>query len=793
MLKKFLIIALITLTFTAPVFAADDEQEYEKNIRELQQLQDQMFIPTSVPVPDVNYTKKEDRPKPKKVNANGDEDITRMVGRSMGASAQGMPLFKQIRIRIMNRYRIKAHEDELKEQERLQKELQQALEEDEDIDGESLEELTDRNLKKIMNVQSDDGDGEVKKENKFLFWRRKKDKSEVEEANETPADDKKEELKSEENGEKSPETLELSGGVKQVVAEKDAQLDCDVMNYYDDRNEVEAIGHPVLYFPPQGVTLKADKLVYNTVTNVIKAYDNVELIKDGSSIYGDFIQINMNEETSLITNMKADKMNMVIRAKKANAGDNLIVLEDGKMYAEKSFMLRFKTRIIGSDFSQMQILDEDRSYLDPSGNAKIRVVAKEIVVDAKKNHDLITIKDADLKYNDIPLKHIRSLTAHTNKKHEFFEANYPEFGSRSRIGMFVGPGFVFDVPNGATIKAIPFLNYKDGFGVGGALKYRSGTNFTEFMYGSAEDIFVLRGAQQFDDKFFMQYGMNSYMDNWWLGSRMAKYMAEFVLRDGVRKRNFLGEGMDLTFKQRLGAGYIHDSDVNRFDEKNLSSSEMGTTRLQYMSELSQTLYTYANKEKRFYVDAGVAMQGAAAVYGTGDTQFIGRIGPRLHTQYKYWMQDIGYFLSAYQDDTPVPRFDTYRYGHSNVYIREALRLCKYASVSWAGSFNLSDDAPNGKMVQENIFMVALGPDDFKVSLGYDFFRQTTYFTINVALDMKGTTVDYDKMVIKNPDRLAQDDKKYVKEVTFEEKGPATKVNKTYAEVIDIEDPDREAL
>ena len=62
------------------------------------------------------------------------------------------------------------------------------------------------------------------------------------------------------------------------------------------------------------------------------------------------------------------------------------------------------------------------------------------------------------------------------------------------------------------------------------------------------------------------------------------------------------------------------------------------------------------------------------------------------------MQDIGYFLSAYQDNTPVPRFDTYRYGHSNVYIREALRLCKYASVSWAGSFNLSDDAPNGKMV-----------------------------------------------------------------------------------------------
>ncbi len=787
-MKKFLIISLIALSVASPVFA-DDDKEYEKNIKELQRMQDQMFIPSTVPLPDVNYTKKEEV-KPKKINANGDEDITRMVGRSMGASAQGMPLFKQLRIKLTNYYKIKAHEDELKEQQELQKELMKEMEAEDGDDVESLEELTDRNLKKIMNVESSDNE-EVKPKKKFAFWHRKKNKDDqsVEKEEEKPAQD----IKKDTEPEKSPETLELSGGVKQVVAEKDAQLDCDVMNYYEDRNEIEATGHPVLYFPPQGVTLKADKLVYNTVTNIIKAYDNVELIKDGSSIYGDFIQINMNEETSLITNMKADKMNMVIRAKKANAGDNLIVLEDGKMYAEKSFMLRFKTRIIGSDFSQMQILDEDRSYLDPSGNAKIKVVAKEISVNAKKNHDLITVKEADIKYNDFTLRHIRSLTAHTNKKHEYFEANYPEFGSRSRIGMFAGPGFVFDVPNGATIKAIPFLNYKDGFGIGGALKYRSGTNFTEMMYGSAEDIFVLRGAQQFDDKFFMQYGMNSYMDNWWLGSRMAKYMTEFVFRDGVRKRNFLGKNMDLTFKQRLGAGYIHDSDVNRFDEKNLKSSEMGTTRLQYMSEIDQTLYTYNNPEKRFMMNAGVAMQGAAAVYGTGDTQFVGRIGPRLHTQYKYWMQDIGYFLSAYQDNTPVPRFDTYRYGHSNVYIREALRLCKYASVSWAGSFNLSDDAPNGKMVQENIFMVALGPDDFKVSLGYDFFRQTTYFTINVALDMKGTTVDYDKMVIKNPDRLAQDDKQYVKEVTFEEKGPATKVNKTYAEVINIEDPDKEAL
>ena len=65
----------------------------------------------------------------------------------------------------------------------------------------------------------------------------------------------------------------------------------------------------------------------------------------------------------------------------------------------------------------------------------------------------------------------------------------------------------------------------------------------------------------------------------------------------------------------------------------------------------------------FAADAGFVMQGSAAIYGTGDTQFIGRVGPRVHLQYKNWMQDIGYFISGYSDQTPLPRYDAYRYGH----------------------------------------------------------------------------------------------------------------------------------
>lgn len=771
-MKKFIILSLISLISTSQVFAETEQDR--KVIEELENMQNVIFSAPVTPLTEIDYS----------IKQVPDTRVGRIAPRK-----NAMPLFKRCRIKIQNYYRTKAYEEaqELLEEERKAAEKLQNTDSEDELESE-LHEMTLRQLKEINGNSSE----EIKNEKKiFNFFKKKNRKTEQEETVETSqtVETKTDEAKVEKN----PETLELSGTVKKLNAPKDVQLDCETIEYFEERDEIEATGHPVLYFPPQDVTLKADKLIYNTASDTIKAYGNVEVIKDGDSIFGDFIQINMNEETSLLTNMKTEKMNMIIHAKNVNAKDNKIELEKGTLSADKSYLLRFKTRLIGSDLTQMMVDEDDRSTLLDKEKTKITVDAKDILVDARKAHDIFTVQNAEITYNKTHLFDISKLKVYTDKKHEYFEANYPEFGSRSRIGMFAGPGFVFGVPYGGTVKVIPFLNYKDGFGVGGALKYRSSTNTTEFMYGSAENIAVLRGRQQFDDKFFMQYGINSYMDDWFMGTRMAKYLAEFIYQDGTRFKNFAGKGHDLTFKHRLGAGYMHDSDVNRFDEKHLESSEMGTTRLKYMSEISQNIYNYTDKQKLHNVRLDMVMQGSAAVYGTGDTQFIGRIGPRLHTQYKYWMQDIAYYLTGYQDNTPLPRFDKYRYGHSSISLRESIRLNKYLAVAWSGTLNLSDDAPNGKMFQENAFIFALGPDDFKVNLGYDFLRQTTYFGVNVALDMKGTNVNYDKLVIKNPEKLGKSDQKEIKEVSFDNTGAVTKQIRTYAEVIDIEDPDREQL
>jgi hypothetical protein len=403
----------------------------------------------------------------------------------------------------------------------------------------------------------------------------------------------------------------------------------------------------------------------------------------------------------------------------------------------------------------------------------------------------VTVKNADMYYKNNYLFNVPSFTAHTNKGQEYFEANYPELGSIPRIGMYAGPGYVFDIPNGATVKVIPFLNYKDKFGFGAGLKYRSGTNYTEMYYGSANDIFVMRGRQFLDDRLYLQYGVNAYQDDWFMGSGLAKYRMEAVYRDSTVIPNTLGKGLNARYRQRISAGYVQDSNYNRKGER-FNRRTIGTARLKYMAELSQNLISLKNEDGTKRLSLNWLFQGSASLYGTGDTQFVGRTGPFLHTQYKRWVQDIGYTVTGKHDETPVPRLDVYRYGRSTLFLREAVRLNKYLTASWRMSSALSNDAPNHKKFQENGIFLSMGPDDFRFTLGYDFIRERTYFLLNTALDLKGTKLDYKKMVIKNPEALGQDRTEKVVPISFNS-GASKKIRRTHAKVINIEDPDREQL
>lgn len=591
------------------------------------------------------------------------------------------------------------------------------------------------------------------------------------------------------------ENLELEGAVNEHVSAKDVMLDADTIDYDEQTMDIIATGSPILVFPPQNTTIKAEKMVYNQASNILKVYGSVEVIKDGKSIFGDYLQINMNEENAFIDNVKTKEAVLTVHARKGEMDGDKIILYDGKLSSDSPYILNMHTRMVGGqNFNSMIIDDEDKSSIsDDVGNTSIHIKTDEIFVNAKKDHDIITLKKGRVDYGDTTIFRFPSFTVHTNKQQDYFEANYPEFGSRSRIGMFAGPGFVFDTPlqGGSSIKVLPIINNKDGIGFGGMLKYHSGTNYTDAAYATTGDAIVLKGKQYLDDKLFLQYGINSFMDEWFMGPRMAKYNAELVYDDRGTAYSTLGENLNLNFRHRFGIGYMQNSGYNIRNE-NISTANIGTLRTRYMAEASQSVFNYTDKENLKILDLAIVLQGSAALYGTGDTQFIGRVGPRLHTQYKYWMQDIGYFISGFQDNTPMPAYDMYRYGHSNLYIREALRLNKYLTVAWSGYITLSNDTPDGKMFPENAFIIAIGPDDFKINLGYDFVRRQTYFSFVIAMNTKGSSIEYRRMEIKNPDRLAKNDTNDPELKVYEKENIAPK-KMIYAEVIDIEDPDKEQI
>lgn len=680
---------------------------------------------------------------------------------------RGMPLFKKTRIKVTNYLREKDYKKTL---ELIEKEKQEQA---------RLEAEENAKLNNELNINYvepvNDNEKVSKKDRKG-----KKDKEEVTSNSDT--------------------TLELEGGVKQQVTSNDVVLDADNVDYDDKTMDIIATGSPVLVFPPQNVTIKADKMVYNKVSNTLKAYGKVEVIRDGNHVFGDFLQINMNEENAFMDNLHTKASMMTVKARSGEMQDDKIILYNGKLSSEDHYILNLETRMIGGNhFNRMMLDDEEKSSItDATGDTTINIKTKDILVNAKKDHDVITLKKAKIRYGDVNLFTFPSISVHTNKKHEFFDANYPEFGSRGRLGMFAGPGFVVDTPlqNGSTLKLMPILNNKSGIGFGGLAKYRSATNYTDFGYGSSADVFILKGRQYLDDKLYLQYGANSFMDEWFFGPRMPKYTAELVYRDSGVIPSTIGKGLDLNFQHRFGFGYMQNNDYNRYGES-IARNDIGTTRTRYMANIDQTLFNYTNPEKLMALNVGLVLQGSAALYGTGDTQFVGRIGPRVHTQYKHWMQDVGFFASAYQDGTPMQMYDMYRYGHANVYIREALRINKYLTVAWSGTLTMTGDSPNGEMFQENSFIVALGPDDFKLNIGYDWVRQQTYFAFILAMDTKGSGVEFEKMEIKHPDRLAKSNDEKVELKVFDTENsvdnkPVAK-KMMYAEVIDIEDPAREQL
>lgn len=559
---------------------------------------------------------------------------------------------------------------------------------------------------------------------------------------------------------------------------EDIILDCDNITYDTPNYLINANGNASVEFVKQETVVKADTIVFDRMNNTIKAEGNVRILKSGQTITGDYIFVDMNEENALIENPITQTTNIEIKSKKGYVYGDRIVQENGSIVVDKSFPIDFQSATRGPQMHKM-LTPKNQTLTSDMEKGIIKFKVKDLKITQKGDLEILSIHKGRLYKGDKTILKVPRLKVYTNKNHDYMETNSWEVGSFRGMGMYIGPGFVFELPKGSVLKAMPILNYKSGFGIGGIGRFSSGTNQTMFGYGTAASKFLVHGKQELDDHLYLQYGMNDYMNEWFLGRRRPKYGAALVYENSYSSDDFLIKGLTSSYSHRLEAGYFQDLDYDRNFEK-LSGNNTGTTRFRYMGQARQYFFQYKDEEKQKAFELGVTSQLSAAIYGTGDTQVIGRIGPNLHTQYKRWMQDIGYYFSAFDDNTPMPVFDAYRYGKQNLYLREYFRINRYLTLSWFGSINMTGDSPNGKDFQENSFYVSVGPDDMKFNVGYDFVRQNLYCTVEMMMDAKGSRVDYDTFEIKQ-DKKAKKDENPKDDNSFETAEQPKVLNKAVVE------------
>ena len=531
------------------------------------------------------------------------------------------------------------------------------------------------------------------------------------------------------------------------------KMDCDTIDYDTETATIKARGNVKIYLPEQGVALYANDIEYDKVANIIRANDKVVIRKGDLKVTGDYIVIDLNEENILLARPISNYNQMEINAKQANMHEGVISQEDGSIVFKRSSMFKFRSGKRGPRMEQM-MTKKDKKLSQDIAEGRYKIKATKIVIDSQKEHDTFLIQKATV-YKDGKKKFTIPRTKfYTNKNHDYTQGDFFELGSKRDAGLFFGPGVVFKLPKGAALKAVPFVSYKSEFGYGGLLRFNSGTNETYLLYGSQRDKFIGRGRQDLDDNLYIEYATNDYMNEWFMGRMRPKYGIALAYDKQYVQKDFFGPTRNFKFRHRMTGGFYEDIDYDKYNRK-LKGRGEEDFRVKYMMEGTQTIWNKVNRNELTCLRLDLIGQVSTAVYGNGNTQVIGRVGPRFHSQYKNWMQDIGYFQSAFDDNTPMPVFDKYRYGKSNAYIRETFKLHRNFALSWFGSMTLSDDTYNNKMFQENSFYVTLGPEELNVNVGYDFVRENIYFTLAAALDPKGTEIMYDKLEIKNADKFGK--------------------------------------
>lgn len=520
-------------------------------------------------------------------------------------------------------------------------------------------------------------------------------------------------------------------------------LNSDTLEYHPETNEFVASGNAELFVRDEDSKLVADTITYNQEANTVVAVGHVKMLKAGAVMYGDYTKFDLTKNQALISKPYSTLQNMKISAKTATLYPNKIDAFDGRATINNEnvgfWLSTSSSGRMGGNNTAMFVDTPTHPPLQAevweNNKSSYHVKSKEIILKGGKERNVLILKQATISIGKYKVAKVPYMEMSADKENQNLETMLPEFGHNQQMGGYIGPSHVFYLPN-ASLKVSPLFTFASGdYGIGGLARYTSKTNRTEIGYSTIKDKFVMNGKQDITDSTYVAYGTNSYVDNGMFGAYLSDLSADLIHKD-----QYLLDDINAKLDLRHSVGYAEDWERS-----------WGTMRFKTQGSLISNKPIWSLKD---YIQFRMQTQYDVTTYGNGTTTALVRLGPVLTWNYKRLYLMTAYYQGGVHGSSPM-NFDRYMHGKSNAVVRASYNFSPYADVSYLGSYNLTKDNWQHKMMTENQFYASIGPKDIKVRLGYDTIRKRTLFNVDVLVGKGKSDIDFDKLKVIDPKKLGK--------------------------------------
>lgn len=538
----------------------------------------------------------------------------------------------------------------------------------------------------------------------------------------------------------------------------------DYMDYFPEEDKVIATGNAYVVPEDKLSKLKADKITFYRETNELVAEGNVKLLKNGVTICGTFMRVDMNKDSALMENPNTQFEKIKIVAKEGYAYSNNIDLIKGKAKIPDNLKLILSTNSMSTGLETTTIKDfmklsKSPEYIEKSKKKAFKIKTKEIVLESGKERNIVTMKNATIYKNRLKVATIPNLVLSGDKDFSEIDTTLPEFGYLRQLGLYAGPSWLTTGPFSSTVKLSPLFVAEGGkAGVGGLARIKNDRNRAEMFYGTATETLIVQGSHEFSDKRFkFNYGSNAFVDDWFMGRKMPNKFSEVEFKDSVNIKD-----LGLTYKYKYSAGYASDYEVGNSQDPRMNASiarnhlpkhkdGWGTMRLKAQGEFRKSEPIWSKGED---MELNVAAQYDLNQYGTGQTMAVMRLGPTfMYTPIEGRFKFAGsYYMSSVYGDTPFT-WDQYYFGKQSFNGSYEYKLTEKLSIGYVNTLNLLKDNFDARFLAGNRFYFKYGPEDFKISFAYDTVFQRTFFGLDMLVGSEQSDIDFDKLKVKDYKKL----------------------------------------